>query len=125
MKTYCKRVINAIKFINNLIEYNAQQMKILRENSESVQLTNDPVDKQLRFEITAFKTNLEKLDKTLMQLIEQARLLRTVIYTLDNELLRKSTSLQIDKVNLDLRSNFETMQLTKPPSLNDPLYVFI
>lgn len=100
-------------------------MKILRENSESVQLTNDPVDKQLRFEITAFKTNHEKLDKTLMQLIEQARLLRTVIYTLDNELLRKSTSLQIDKVNLDLRSNFETMQLTKPPSLNDPLYVFI
>lgn len=120
VKVYCKRVINAVKFIKTLIERNDQQFKILHDNRDNVQLTNDPVDRQLRIENELFRVSHDKLDKTLKQLIEECRLLRTKIYCLDNELLRKSTSLQIDKVNLDLRSNFETMQLTKPSMLKDP-----
>lgn len=120
VKVYCKRVINAIKFLKTIQEKNDQQRKHL--NGDSMKLINDPVDRELQREWSLLKSSQNKLEKALLRLVEQSRLLRTVIYALDSELLRKSTSLEIDKNNLDLRTNFETLQLKKSQSNGDPMY---
>lgn len=90
---------------------------MIENDRDAVKLINDPVDRELNRENVLLKCNQEKLEKTLLRLIEQARLLRAIIFALDSELLRKSTSLEIDKNNLDLKTNFEALQL-KMPKLN-------
>lgn len=119
VKTYCKRIINAVKLIKDLQEKNQQQTIQLDQQRDNVELINSPVDRELRRENDLLKSNYAKLDKTLMQLIEQSRLLRAIIYALDNELLRKSASLEIDKSNLDLKTNFEAMRLNGPSGAED------
>lgn len=114
VKTYCKRIINAVKLIKDIQEKNIEQTVVLDEQRDNVELINSPVDRELHRENDLLKSNYAKLDKTLMQLIEQSRLLRAIIYALDNELLRKSASLEIDKNNLDLKTNFEAMRLSGP-----------
>lgn len=114
IKTYCKRIINAIKFIKVIQAINDKQRKLLTEDGDSVKLINDPVDREMSRECFLLEFNQEKLQTTLLRLIEQARLLRAIIFALDSELLRKSTSLEIDKSNLDLKTNFETLQLKRP-----------
>lgn len=114
VKTYCKRIINAIKFIKVIQAKNDKQRKLLMEDGDSVKLINDPVEREMKRECFLLECNQEELEKTLLRLIEQARLLRAIIFALDSELLRKSTSLEIDKSNLDLKTNFETLQLKRP-----------
>lgn len=123
VKSYCKRLINAIKFIKDIQEKNQKQYKILSEDCHKVPKNNDVVFRELTYERVALQTNYEKLDTLLMRLIEKSRLLRAVIYTLDSELLRKSTSMEIDKNNLDLRTNFTAMDfdLQKRMSQSDPM----
>lgn len=119
IKTYCKRIINGVKFIKDLQQKNNQQASMLSGQRDNVELINDPIDRELHRENNLLKCHYDKLDKTLMQLIEQSRLLRAIIYALDNELLRKSASLEIDKSNLDLRTNFEAMRLSGPNGAAD------
>lgn len=109
VKSYCKRLINAIKFIRDIQEKNQKQLTILNEDCHKVPKNNDHVLRELMYEKVALQSNYDKLDSILMRLIEKSRLLRTVIYALDSELLRKSTSLEIDKNNLDLRTKFTAM----------------
>lgn len=92
---------------------------MLNEQRDNVELINDPIDRELHRENNLLKCHYDKLDKTLLQLIEQSRLLRAIIYALDNELLRKSASLEIDKNNLDLKTNFEAMRLSGPNGTTD------
>lgn len=119
IKTYCKRIIDAVKLIRDLQAKNGQQATILDERRDTVQLVNDPVDKELRCESELLHSNYDKLDRTLLQLVEQSRQLRALIYALDNELLRKSASLEIDKSNLDLKTSFEAMRLSGPNEAAD------
>lgn len=123
VKSYCKRLINAIKFIKEIQEKNQKQYTILSEDCHKVPKNIDLVFRELTYEKVALQTNYEKLDILLMRLIEKSRLLRAVIYTLDSELLRKSTSMEIDKNNLDLRTNFMSMEfdLQKRMSQSDPM----
>lgn len=123
VKSYCKRLINAIKFIKDIQEKNQKQYTILNEDCHKVPKNNDIVFRKLSYEKAALQTNYEKLDTLLMRLIEKSRLLRAVIYTLDSELLRKSTSMEIDKNNLDLRTNFMAMEfdLEKRMAQADPM----
>lgn len=114
VKTYCKRIINAIKFIKDIQVKNDRQRKLLMEDGDAIKLINDPVDRELNRENVLLKCDQEKLEETLLRLVEQARLLRALIFALDSELLRKSTSLEIDKNNLDLKTNVETIQLKRP-----------
>lgn len=118
VKIYCKRIISAIKFIKEIQAKNDRQRKLLMEDGDAVKLINDPVDRQLNREMFLVKSIQDKLEKTLLRLIEQGRLLRVIIFALDSELLRKSTSLEIEKNNLDLKTNFEILQL-KRLQLND------
>lgn len=121
VKTYCKRLINAIKFIKDIQEKNQKLCKILSENCHKVPQKGDSVWRELMYEKNVLQTNYEKLDTLLLRLIEKSRLLRAVIYTLDNELQRKGASLEIDKNNLNLRTNFSAMDfdLAKIPQ-TDP-----
>lgn len=126
VKSYCKRLINAIKFIKDIQEKNRKQYTILGEDKHKAPQNNDTVFRELIQEKMELQTNYDKLDTLLMRLIEKSRLLRAVIYTLDSELLRKSASLEIDKNNLDLRTNFRPMDfdLTKQRIQSDPVYAF-
>ncbi|XP_031632761.1 tektin-3 [Contarinia nasturtii] len=109
VKSYCKRLINAIKFIRDILEKNQKQYTILSEDCHKVPKNNDHVLRELTYERAALQASYEKLDTVLMRLIEKSRLLRTVIHALDSELMRKSTSLEIDRNNLDLRTKFTAM----------------
>lgn len=122
VKTYCKRFINAIKFIRDIQEKNQKQCHILNDDCHRVPSKSDSVFRELKHEKMTLHDNYEKLDNLLLQLIEKSRLLRAVIYTLDSELLRKSASLEIDRNNLDLRSNYQPMDydLQKKLSQTDP-----
>lgn len=123
VKSYCKRLINAIKFIKDIQEKNQKQYTILSEDCHKIPKNNDAVFRELTYEKGALQTHYEKLDTLLMRLIEKSRLLRAVIYTLDSELLRKSTSMEIDRNNLDLRTNFMSMEFDaqKRMSQSDPM----
>lgn len=123
VKSYCKRLINAIKFIRDIQEKNQKQYSILSDDCHKVPKNTDAVFRELTHEKLALQSNYEKLDAILLSLIEKSRLLRAVIYTLDSELLRKSTSMEIDKNNLDLRTNFMTMEfdLDKRMAQSDPV----
>lgn len=123
VKSYCKRLINAIKFIKDIQEKNQKQMNILTADCHKVPKNNDSVLRELTHEKMCLQENYEKLDSLLMSLIEKSRLLRAVIYSLDSELLRKSASLEIDKNNLDLQTNFRPMgfDLEKRMSQSDPM----
>lgn len=123
VKSYCKRLINAIKFIKDIQEKNAKQITILNEDCHKVPTKNDSVLRELTYEKAELQGNYEKLDSLLMRLIEKSRLLRAVIYSLDSELLRKSAALEIDKNNLDLRTNLRPMalDLEKRISQSDPM----
>lgn len=125
VKSYCKRLINAIKFIKDIQEKNQNQYNILNEDIQKAPQNTDSVLRELMHEKVEMKSNYDKLDILLMRLIEMSRLLRAVIYTLDSELLRKSASMEIDKNNLDLRTNFRTMDIDikKHSSQSDPMYV--
>lgn len=122
VKTYCKRLINAIKFIKDIQEKNQKLCKILSEDCHKVPQNGDSVWRELMYEKNVLQTNYEKLDKLLLRLIEKSRLLRAVIYALDNELQRKGASLEIDKNNLNLRTNFSALDfdLAKIPE-TDPM----
>lgn len=124
VKSYCKRLINAIKFIKDIQEKNQKQYTILNDDKHKTPQNSDTVFRELTQEKMELLTNYEKLDTLLMHLIEKSRLLRAVIYTLDSELLRKSASLEIDKNNLDLRTNFRPMDfdLAKQRITSDPMY---
>lgn len=123
VKMYCKRLINAIKFIKDIQEKNYGQCKILNEDCHKVPSKSDFVLRELAHEKMTLQENYEKLDNLLLRLIEKSRLLRAVIYTLDSELLRKSASLEIDKNNLDLRTNYRPMgfDLQKKMAQTDPM----
>lgn len=107
VKIYCKRLFGTAKFMRDLKEKNQQQCDILKENKSGVELTNDSVDIELRHEMEIIIRNLSLLEKTVYQAAEQIRLIRSVIYLLDREMQNKGTSLQIDKVNLALKSSPE------------------
>lgn len=110
VKVYCKRLINAIKFIRDIKSKNEQQRVILAETVD-VQMTNDAVDREMRHEIDVIHKIHDELEKGLLRAMEQSRIIRAIIYALDCELSRKDTSYQIDKVNLDLKSNFDKIAL--------------
>lgn len=123
VKSYCKRIINAIKFIRDIQEKNQKQYTILSDDCHKIPKNVDAVFRELTHEKLALQSNYEKLDTILLRLIEKSRLLRAVIYTLDSELLRKSTSMEIDRNNLDLRTNFMAMEfdLDKRMAQSDPV----
>lgn len=126
VKSYCKRLINAAKFIKDVQEKNQKQYDILNEDKHKLPPNSDTVFRALTYEKMVLQTNFEKLDTLLMRLIEKSRLLRAVIYTLDSELLRKSASLEIDKNNLDLRTNYRPMEIDqlRQPIQSVPMYDF-
>lgn len=105
VKIYCKRLFGAAKLLKTLKEKNEKQCDILKENKSGVKLTNDSVDIELRHEMDLVVRNLALLEKTVYQAAEQIRTLRSIIYILDRELQNKGTSLQIDKINLALKSS--------------------
>lgn len=123
VKSHCKRLINAIKFIKEIQEKNQQQCKILADDKCKASQNDDTVFRELKIETMELQSEYEKLDTLLMRLIEKSRLLRAVIYSLDSELLRKSVSLEIDKNNLDLRTNFRPMDfdVLKQRTQSDPM----
>lgn len=123
VKSYCKRLINAIKFIKDIQEKNAKQYQILSDDIHKAPKNTDSVFRELMHEKIELQSNYEKLDTLLMRLIEMSRLLRAVIYTLDSELLRKGASMEIDKNNLDLRTNFRAIDIdiNKQLSQSDPM----
>lgn len=122
IKSYCKRLINAIKLIKDIQAKNHKQFTILANDCHKVPKNNDAVLRELIYEKTTLHKNCEKLDTALMHLIEKSRILRAIIYALDGELLRKSTSMEIDKNNLDLKINFATMDFdVKKPLQTDPM----
>lgn len=112
VKVYCKRLINAIKFIRDIKSKNDRQQAILAELVD-VQMTNDSVDREMRLEIDVVHRYHDELEKGLLRSMEQSRIIRSIIYALDCELSRKDTSYQIDKINLDLKSNFDTIELRR------------
>lgn len=112
VKVYCKRLINAIKFIRDIKSKNDRQRAILAETVD-VQMTNDAVEREMRHEIDVIHKSHDELEKGLLRAMEQSRIIRSIIYALDCELSRKDTSYQIDKVNLDLKSNFDTIELRR------------
>lgn len=118
VKVYCKRLINAIKFIRDIKSKNEQQRSILAEIVD-VRMTNDAVDREMRLEIDVIQKNHDELEKGLLRAMEQSRIIRSIIYALNNELSRKDTSYQIDKVNLDLKSNFDTIELRRNVQSSD------
>lgn len=120
VKVYCKRLINAIKFIRDIKSKNDQQRAILSENVD-VQMTNDAVDREMRLEIDVIHKNNDELEKGLLRAMEQSRILRSIVYALNCELSRKDTSYQIDKVNLDLKSNFDTIELKRNAQASDSM----
>lgn len=110
VKNYCKRLINAIKFFRELYKKSEQIEKIL-SGSADVELTNDKVNRELSAEQKEILKRQDELEKMLIQSIEQSRILRSLIYNLDIELSRKGISFEIDKTNLNLKTNFETISL--------------
>lgn len=112
IKIYCKRLINAIKFLRELKDKNERQRDILNKTSD-VELTNDVVMRELRRECDVIVRNHDSLEKALIRSVEQSRLLREIIYLLDCELSRKGVSYQIDQTNLNLKSDFESVNLKK------------
>lgn len=120
VKIYCKRLINAIKFIRDIKAKNDQQRTILAETVD-LQMTNDAVDREMRVEIDVIDKNHGELEKGLLRAMEQSRIIRSIIYALDCELSRKDTSYQIDKVNLDLKSNFDTIELRRNVQPSDTM----
>lgn len=126
VKSYCKRLINAIKFIKDIQEKTQKQYSILNDDKHKAPHNSDTVFRELTHEKQELQNNYDNLDTLLMRLIEKSRLLRAVIYTLDSELLRKSASLEIDKNNLDLRTNYRPMEFEQPRQRikSDPMYDF-
>lgn len=123
IKLYCKRLINAIKFIKDIQIKNQTQYTILMEDKQKSCEKVDSVFRVLAQEKMELQANYEKLDALLMRLIEMSRLLRAIIYSLDCELLRKSTSLEIDRNNLNMQTNFRSMNIDveKHHSKSDPM----
>lgn len=120
IKIYCKRILGAIEFLKNVRDKNSQQCQILKENNDII-LINDVVDKEIRHEAEILCKNQKLFENFLTEAIEQSRLLHMVIYALDCELLRKGISFKIDKVNLDLKSNYYAMDLMKKSESTNPL----
>lgn len=118
VKIYCKRLINGIKFLRQLKQKNAQQCDILDATAD-VELTNDIVMRELRREYNIITHNHDSLEKSLIRSVEQSRLLREIIYALDCELSRKGVSYQIDQTNLNLKSDFESINLRRKNVDND------
>lgn len=110
VKLYCKRLINAIKFLRELRAKNERQQAILDEAAD-VELTNDAVNRELRREYDVIVRAHDSLEKALIRAVEQSRALREMIYALDCELSRKGVSFQIDQSNLNLKADFETVNL--------------
>lgn len=123
VKSYCKRLINAIKFFKDIQAKTQKQYTILMEDKQKSCEKIDSVFRELAHEKMELQTNYEKLDALLMRLIEKSRLLRAVIYSLDSELLRKSASLEIDRNNLNMQTNFRSMNIDveKQHSHSDPM----
>lgn len=111
VKLYCKRLINAIKFIKDIQVKNQKQYTILMEDKQKPCEKIDSVFSEVAREKMELQGNYEKLDALLMRLIEKSRLLRAIIYSLDSELLRKSASLEIDRNNLNMQTNFRSMNI--------------
>lgn len=123
VKSYCKRLINAIKFIKDIQTKTQNQYTILMEDKQKSCEKIDFVFRELAHEKAELQMNYEKLDTILMRLIEKSRLLRAIIYSLDCELLRKSASLEIDRNNLNMQTNFRSMNIDveKQHSQSDPM----
>lgn len=123
VKSYCKRLINAIKFIKDIQTKTQKQYTILMEDKQKSCEKVDCVLRELMHEKVELQDNYEKLDALLMRLIEMSRLLRAIIYSLDGELLRKSASLEIDRNNLNMQTNFRSMNIDveKQHSQSDPM----
>lgn len=123
VKLYCKRLINTIKFIKDIQTKTQKQYTILMEDKQKSCEKIDTVLRELMHEKIELQINCEKLDALLMRLIEMSRLLRAIIYSLDCELLRKSASLEIDQNNLNMQTNFRSMNIDveKQHSQSDPM----
>lgn len=123
VKLYCKRLINAIKFIKDIQIKSQQQYTILLQDKQKSCEKIDTVFRELAHEKMELQTNYEKLDAILQRLIEMSRLLRAIIYSLDCELLRKSASLEIDRNNLNMQTNFRSMNIDveRQHSQSDPV----
>lgn len=123
VKLYCKRLINAIKFIKDIQIKSQQQYTILLQDKQKSCEKIDTVFRELAHEKMELQTNYEKLDGILQRLIEMSRLLRAIIYSLDCELLRKSASLEIDRNNLNMQTNFRSMNIDveRQHSQSDPV----
>lgn len=123
VKSYCKRLINAIKFIKDIQTKTQNQYTILTEDKQKSCEKMDAVFRELTHEKMELQINYEKLDALLLRLIEMSRLLRAIIYSLDCELLRKSASLEIDQNNLNMQTNFRSMNIDmeKHHSKSDPM----
>lgn len=105
LKTYCQRLMNALQFVIKMKKKNDEQIAILEEKPNDVHLTNDEIDKELKWETNIIVSAESHLEKALGQASEQLRLLRSTIYALDHELSNKSSSLHIDMSNLTLNNN--------------------
>lgn len=123
VKSYCKRLINAIKFIKDIQAKSEKQLTILTEDKQKSCERMDTVLRELSHEKMELQTNYRKLDALLMRLIEKSRLLRAIIYSLDSELLRKSASLEIDRNNMNMQTKFHSMNINeeKLHSQSDPM----
>lgn len=113
VKVYCQRLMNALQFVIEIRKKNEQQIEILNEKPNDVHLTNDEIDRELKRETEIIAQAEELVETALARAVEQLRLLRCTIYTLDHELGMKSTSLQIDKSNLTLNNHQKQLEYRK------------
>lgn len=121
LKTYRRRVLNAIKFLKEMGVTICQRCIIIRDSRRGVDMTNDEVDQELKREIIVISSCQEMLDKALAETVEQIRRLRATIYLLDRDLSNKTKSFSIDELNLSLRPNQQQMHLYEGPIPLDPL----
>lgn len=120
LKTYRQRLLNAIKFLNEMGVKICQQCIVLRENRRCVDMVHDDADKELKREIIVITSCQAMLDKTLGETNEQIRRLRATIYLLDRDLANKGMSYQIDETNLSLRPNQQQMTIYEGATALDP-----
>lgn len=110
LKSYCQRLMNALKYVIELGKKNAEQIQILEEKPDDICLTNDEIDKELKKEKDIIESSQNLLEKALAQASEQLRLLRASLHALDSQINQKTESLHIDQSNLTLNSNQKQLQ---------------
>lgn len=117
LKSFCQRLMNALKYAIDLGKKNQEQIEILKEKPDDVCLTNDEIDIELNKEKVIIQSVENSLEKSLDQAAEQIRLLRASTHSLNRELSNKNTSLYIDQSNLTLNSNQKQLEYRKDFSL--------